>query len=72
MLLMLVLPVIAVVAATHRYVLLYAPSNVLLRRGRAQRHRRLEWSQASLGRGWCCSSLCMPWRKRLLPGPPDG
>jgi hypothetical protein len=35
MLLLLVLPVIAIVAATHRYVLLYAPSNVLLRRARA-------------------------------------
>lgn len=35
MLLLLALPVIAMAAATHRYLLLYAPSNVLLRRARA-------------------------------------
>lgn len=35
MLLLRALPVIAVVTATHRYLLLYAPSNVLLRRARA-------------------------------------
>ncbi|GAB4005257.1 hypothetical protein [Nocardioides ultimimeridianus] len=37
MILLLALPVIAMVTLTHRYLLLYAPSNVLIRRVRASR-----------------------------------
>ncbi len=37
MIMLLALPVIAAVALVHRYLLLYAPSNVLMRRARASR-----------------------------------
>ena len=39
MLILLALPVIVAVAALHRYLQVYAPSNVLVRRARAQRAR---------------------------------
>jgi hypothetical protein len=39
MILLLALPVLAVVALAHRYLQIYAPSNVLIRRVRASRPR---------------------------------